>query len=277
LPEGTTVSGHENHPVAILYGLSVLDAVNQIAFAAAPDAKLEPPVVTDLDERTAVYERISGAPGELLNPLAVAEFAWRDASMAVAKSEPGAAREIAKANYERSAKHFLRYINSVLDEAAGVVEQLTATFKAAMQILSSDDVANRFGVAPIQPDWVFDNDVDNADAARSLAALSEELEPEPFGRLSAYEVELLKRLAVERRTAVQQLVEDKFAPDGDPRNVIGWHHAHNEFQLASVARATRGQQVLSPIDPSGQLNSRNAGFLPQKVIDFMEACAAAGT
>jgi hypothetical protein len=285
------------HPVSVLYGLSILDFVNQVAFAVLRDANDRPDrygaggewftgmdaevrsdrsVVSDLDERTVIYERVSGASGEALPPLAVAEFSWRAAAMAMATCEPGSARQVATAVHARTADSFRAHLDSIRDETAEAVQTLVATFEASVRILGSSQVAEAFGVTPLRDGWVLDDDVD-ARSADILAALTDELEPEPFGRLSAYEVQVLKRLSVERRRAIQLLVDGQLDVDKDPGPVVGWSQALDDFQLASVARAIRGQSTLDPDDPSRRLNDRDIGFLPPKVVDFISACASGGT
>lgn len=284
-------------PLAILYGLSVLDPVNQIGFAVmrgalgrsgrfekappeleaiAEEARTSSLVIIDLDERTELVERISGSRDGTLSPLAVAEFAWRDAALALARSDEGRGREVATATYERSAESFRGYLDGVRDLAEQIVKSLLATFDASTRVLADPSVTAAFGVKPMAPQWVIDDGADFT-AASTLSAICEELEPEPLGRLSAFEVQVLKRLSVRRRKAVQLFADGELDPAGDPTPFIDWAQSLDEFRLASTARALRAQRTLEPNPSQTQVNRFDTRFLSPKVVEFLADCAAGGT
>ena len=284
------------HPVSVLYGLSVLDAVNQVAsavlddFAAQPErygdaakhltsveaqVRSDSSIVFDLEKRTAIYEAASGAPHAMLPPLSVAEFSWRDAALAFARCERGNDREVARAVYARSAESLRDYIRSVNGELEEAVATLRATFDAANRILALPGVGSVFRVKPLPIGWPLEDDLDY-ESASIVAALAEEFMPPPFGRLSTYEVVVLKRLSVRRRRAMQMLVDEKLDLERDAAPIVDWAQALEDFQLVSASRALRGQQTGAGDDPS-RVSAQDVGFLPSKVIDLISACAAGGT
>jgi hypothetical protein len=289
-------------PVAQVYWLATLDCLIELALAVADDQARRPErygqlgddamralaalrdgqgdVCRSLDERTLLYEAMSGRPEALLPPLSVAEWAFRDAGLAMIDADSERRRSYLGPFIERTTT-----LRSFLELVGGAAEQslvrLKATFEPALTALRAPAVARAFGLTsgPVPP-WPFDEALSPV-GAQLVEVVSGDLQVQATGPISQYEFLVLQRLAFHRGNTIQAVVEGRFDQEvGDLGPLVAWQHALDDFRLANVARAWRGD-VGSLIARERaraipDIPVERAGLSP-RVLEFISSCAGDGT
>jgi hypothetical protein len=291
-----------------VYWLATLDCLIEVALAVAGDQDRRPErygeldddvmrplaalrqgqgdVCRDLDERTVLYEAISGRPKAPLPPLSVAEWAFRDAGLALVNADSERRRTYMGPFIERA-----RTLRSFLELEGSAAEHslvpLKATFEPALAALRAPAVATAFGLAsgPVPP-WPFDEALSPA-GAQLVEIVSTDLQVEATGPISQYEFLVLQRLAYHRGNTIQAVMDGRFDRDAEDLGaLVAWQHALDEFRLANVARAWRGDSGwLTPAErpqaipeiPVERTLVDPSGLMSPDDIDFISSCAAGGT